>query len=257
MQINSQSYAVSIRNYVPMEIIVSEGTPQDFFYVVLDGGVEISQNSKVIRTLFSGDIFGMENYFCNQPYTTTASAIARSRIAAYRSEIIRDILFTHPMLAEQIFASVMRQLEQTTERAEQNISFGGSLALREQVYRDGEVIITENTIGSPIYRLIESEHGLRVTFQGRDIAMITRPGEFFGEMSPVLKQPRSATFTSVGRSRVQVFSVANIAEDIGHYPDLALDIINNLSERLREANRRLAGIIPPDADTDETDGTTA
>jgi len=56
---------------------------------------------------------------------------------------------------------------------------------------------------------------------------------------------------------VQVFSIANIAEDIGHYPDLALDIINNLSERLREANRRLAGIIPPDADTDAPDGTAA
>ena len=244
MQTTTQTYDVVIKNYMPMEIIVSEGTHQDFFYVVLDGSVEISQHAKVIRTLSAGDIFGMENYFRKRPYTTTASAIARSRIAAYRSEMIRDILFTHPTLAEQIFTSAMRQLDQTTEQAERNIPLDSPIPIREQVYQDGEVIFAENTMGSLMYRLIESEHGLRVTVQGQEIAMITRPGEFFGEVSTVLNQPRGATVTSLGRSLVQVFSIANIAEDIARYPDLALAIINNLAARLREANKPIAGAFP-------------
>jgi CRP-like cAMP-binding protein len=236
----NQTHDVNIKNYKPLEIIVSEGTAQDFFYVILDGTVEITQNRKIIRTLREGDVFGLENYYRKRPYTTTASAITSARIAAYRSETIRDILFTHPQLAEKIFLSVMCQLEQTTGLAEENIPFEHATPIREHVYRDGENIITENSEEREMFRLVEAQHGLRVTVQGREIATITRPGEFFGEMGPVLQQPRSATVTSIGRSRVQIFTIENIEEVLRHYPDLAITIIGTLSKRLLEADRLLA-----------------
>lgn len=237
---SQQTHDVDIRYYAPLDIIIAEGAPADYFYVVLQGTVEISQNLKPIRTLRDGDVFGLENYYRRRPYTTTASAITNARIAAYRSETIREILFAHPILTEQIFSSVMGQLEQTTTMAEENIPFDLFTPARERVYRDGEVIVAENETGNEIYRLIEAQHGLRVTCKGREIGTITRPGEFFGEMSPILRQPRSATVTAMGRCRVQVFVVNNFAEDLRRYPDLALDIIGTLAMRLREANRRLA-----------------
>jgi len=230
-----------ITNHAPLEIIVSEGAPYDFFYVILEGTVEISQNMQVIRTLRDGDVFGLENYYRARPYTTTATAITPARIAAYHSETVRDIIFTHPRLTEQIFSSVMGQLEQTTERALEHIAFELPTPFLERIYHDGETIVTENTQGTEIYRLIEAQHGLRVTFQGRDIATITRPGQLFGAMGPILNQPRSATVTSVGRSSVQVISATGIVDEIARNPNLAIEIINCLSECLREANRRLAG----------------
>ena len=133
----------------------------------------------------------------------------------------------------------MCQLEQTTGLAEENIPFEHSTSIREQVYKDGEKIITENSEGREMFRLVEAQHGLRVTFQGREIATITRLGEFFGEMSPILHQPRSATVTSIGRSRVQIFPVENIEEDLRHYPDLAINIISTLSKRLLKTDRLL------------------
>jgi len=239
MPTSNQTHDVIIKNYSPLEIIVSEGTAHDFFYVILGGTVEITQNRKIIRTLREGDVFGLENYYRKRPYTTTASAITPARIAAYHSETIRDILYTHPQLAEKIFSSVMCQLEQTTGLAEENIPFEHSTSIREQVYKDGEKIITENSEGREMFRLVEAQHGLRVTFQGREIATITRLGEFFGEMSPILHQPRSATVTSIGRSRVQIFPVENIEEDLRHYPDLAINIISTLSKRLLKTDRLL------------------
>jgi CRP-like cAMP-binding protein len=236
----NQTHDVIIKNYAPLEIIVSEGAAQDFFYVILDGTVEITQNRKSIRTLREGDVFGLENYYRKRPYTTTASAITPARIAAYHSETIRDILYTYPQLAEKIFSSVMCQLEQTTGLAEGNITFEQATPIREHVYKDGENIITENGEGREMFRLVEAQHGLRVTFQGREISTITRPGEFFGEMSSILDQPRSATVTSIGRSLVQIFTVENIEEVLRQYPDLAITIIGTLSKRLLEADRLLA-----------------
>jgi cGMP-dependent protein kinase 2 len=240
----NQTHDVRIKNYAPLEIVVSEGDAQDFFYVILDGTVEVSQNRKTIRTLREGDVFGIENYYRKRPYTTTACAITPARIAAYRSETIRDIIYTHPQLAEQIFASVMCQLEQTTGRAEENIPFEHATLIREHVYKDGEIIIKENTEGNEMFRLIEAQHGLRVTFKGLEIGTITRPGEFFGEMGPILHQPRSATVTSIGRSRVQIFMIEDIEDDFKQFPDLAISIINTLSKRLFETDMRLAKQIP-------------
>lgn len=241
---SNQTHDVIIKNYAPLEIIVSEGDAQDFFYVILDGTVEISQNRKIIRTLREGDVFGIENFYRKRPYTTTACVITPARIAAYRSETIRDIIYTHPQLAEQIFASVMCQLEQTTGRAEEHIPFEHATQIREHIYQDGEIIITENSEGHEIFRLIEAQHGLKVTFQGLEIGTITKPGEFFGEMGPILHQLRSATVTSIGRSRVQIFMVEDIEDDFKQFPDLAISIINTLSKRLFETDMRLADQIP-------------
>ena len=43
MTISNQTHDVSIKNYSPLEIIVSEGDAQDFFYVILDGTVNKSE----------------------------------------------------------------------------------------------------------------------------------------------------------------------------------------------------------------------
>lgn len=213
---------------------------QDFFYVILEGSVQITRNGKIIRILHEDDVFGAENYKPERPYTTTASAITTSRIAAYRSENIHNIFYTNPLMAEQIFASAIRQLVQTTDKAEKNIPFEITSPIREKIYRDGQIIITEGTEGSEIFRLIEAQHGLSITFQGREIRTITSPGEFFGEMSTLLHKPQSATVTSIGRTRVQVFTVANLEENLSNHPDLAMAIINSLSNQLREAKQRLS-----------------
>ncbi len=240
MPTSNQTYDVIIKKYAPKEIIVSEDTVQDFFYVILEGSVQITRNRKIIRILHEDDVFGAENHKQERPYTTTASAITASRIAAYRSEIIHNIFYTNPLMAEQIFASAIRQLVQTTDKAEKNIPFEITLPIREQVYRDGEIIITEGTEGSEIFRLIEAQHGLSITRQGREIRTITSPGEFFGEMSSLLHEPHSATVTSIGRTRVQVFTIENLEENLSNNPDLAMAIVNSLSNQLREAKQRLA-----------------
>lgn len=227
---------VKIREYKPREIIVAEGSPNDRFFVILQGNVEILQNNKSIRVLKDGDVFGIENYYLNRAYTTSAISMTKSRVAAYDTIMIKDFIYDRPQLIQQILESAMRQLEQTTEVAEENISFESVININENIFHDGEIIIEEGYDDKDIYCLVETEGGLLVTKEGKEVGKITQPGEIFGEMSSILNEKRNTTIRSIGRSVIQVFSGENLQSILESYPQLSIRIINTLAKRLNEAN---------------------
>ena len=159
---------------------------------------------KPIRILSDRDVFGLENYYRGIPYSTTAKAVKPSRVAAYESDAIEDIAFSKPGLVSMILRSAYLQLEQTTSVAESNIPYSETINLDVREFADGETIIEEGTDGTEIFKLYQTEQGLEVLKKGVRIAMITKPGEYFGEMSFILNEPRSATIRSLGRSVVEV-----------------------------------------------------
>ena len=233
--------AIGVKEYQPGEIIVREGDPNEYFYVILDGEVRISQLDKTIRLLSDRDVFGLENYFRGNNYSTTARARKTSRIATYRCEHIEEIAYTNPSLVSIVLQSAYMQLEQTTSIAEANIPYTEVINLDVREYADGDVIIDEDTNGTEIFRLTQAEGGLEVSKKGRSIAVISKTGEYFGEMSFILGEPRSATIRSIGRSVVEVMTVEDGGfEKILHEnPDIADKIIAGLAKRLNEANLML------------------
>ena len=70
---------------------------------------------------------------------------------------------------------------------------------------------------------------------------MTQPGEYFGEMSSLLNQTRTATVTSQGRSVVQVFPGEDLESTLLNYPQLSKKIIDTLASRLAKASERIAG----------------
>lgn len=233
---------INIREYRPKDLIAAEADPSDRFYVILKGEVEILQNKKSIRVLKEGDIFGLENFYLNRPYTTSAYCLSAARIATYPAKLIKDIIYNRPQLTEKIMQSVMTQLEQTTQIAEEYIPRENvvDITITDLVFHDGDVIIEESTSGCDIYQLIESEKGLLVTKDGTEVGKISTPGEYFGELSAILKQKRTATVRSLGRSVVKVFSGDNLEVILTSYPHLAKVIIDTLAKRLIAANTIIA-----------------
>ena len=108
----------------------------------------------------------------------------------------------------------------------------------------GTGIISRGTItefGSVVVNGTEFNTGTAVVMVGgKEVGSITRSGEYFGEMSAILKEKRSATVISMGRSKVQVFSVENLPAVLESYPQLSLSIIDTLAKRLFEANKKIA-----------------
>jgi CRP-like cAMP-binding protein len=233
--------SVEVREYRPGEIIVREGASNRYFYAILQGEVQIYQLDKPIRILTARDVFGLENYYRGIPYSTTAKATRTSRIATYESELIDEIAYAKPALATTVMRSAFLQLEQTTSIAEANISYSETIILDLKEYEDGQVIIEEGTSGTEIYKLYQTEGGLDVLKKGVRIGIISKPGEYFGEMSFILNEPRSATIRSIGKSVVEVIPVhdGGLERLINENPEVANRIITTLAERLKKMNLML------------------
>jgi CRP-like cAMP-binding protein len=230
--------SVEVREYRPGEIVVREGSSNQYFFAILQGEVQIYQLDKPIRILSDRDVFGLENHYRGIPYSTTAKATKTSRIAIYESEQIDEIAYAKPALAAMVMRSAFLQLEQTTSIAEANIPYSETINLDLKEYEDGQVIIEEGTNGTEVFKLYQSDGGLEVLKKGVRIGIIAKPGEYFGEMSFILNEPRSATIRSIGKSIVEVIPVQDggLERLINESPEVANKIITSLAERLKKVN---------------------
>ncbi len=76
-----------------------------------------------------------------------------------------------------------------------------------------------------------------VVKQGKKIADIVQPGEYFGEMAAISGEPRSASIISKGRSVIKRFPGGKLDEVIGKYPEVAKHLFEVIVNRLDGANR--------------------
>ena len=101
-------------------------------------------------------------------------------------------------------------------------------------YEDGDYIIRQNNTDKDFFKLVRG--ALMVVKDGKKIAELTQPGEYFGEMSAISGEPRSASIVSKGRSTVKRFPGDKIMELIEKYPDVAKHLFAALVGRLSQAN---------------------
>ncbi|MEW6220831.1 MAG: type IV-A pilus assembly ATPase PilB [Thermodesulfobacteriota bacterium] len=102
-------------------------------------------------------------------------------------------------------------------------------------YEDGDIIIREGNTDIDFFRLVQG--AVMVIKDGKKIADIVQPGEYFGEMSAISGEPRSATIVSRGRCMIKRFPGDKLMETIEKYPDVATDLFRIIVRRLEQANQ--------------------
>ena len=108
-------------------------------------------------------------------------------------------------------------------------------------YKAGEVIIRENEPGDVAYVIERGQVEVTKKADGKNIHLAhIYPGETFGEMSMIDDKPRSATVTAVEDTEVRVVPHDEFFESFKTNPDVALQLLNTLLERLREAGSTIA-----------------
>jgi len=101
-------------------------------------------------------------------------------------------------------------------------------------YEDGDVIIRQGNTDIDFFQLIQG--ALMVVKDGKKIAEITEPGEYFGEMSAISGVARSASILSKGRSAIKRYPGDKIMEIIEKHPQVAKHFFKTLVTRLGQAN---------------------
>ncbi|MCG2829563.1 MAG: type IV-A pilus assembly ATPase PilB [Desulfobacteraceae bacterium] len=108
-------------------------------------------------------------------------------------------------------------------------------------YEDKDVIIREGNKDIDFFKLIQG--ALFVVKGGKKIAEIVQPGEYFGEMSAITGEPRSASIISKGRSIIKRFPGDKLYELIEKYPDVAKHLFKVIASRLDRADKIMVRLI--------------
>jgi CRP/FNR family cyclic AMP-dependent transcriptional regulator len=103
----------------------------------------------------------------------------------------------------------------------------------------GAVIVSQEDRGDALYVLVRGKAKVVLYGDsGREIilSIFKSPGDFFGEMSLLDDQPRSATVIADEPSRLLVLSRRDFQAHIERHPRTALRVLQELSRRLRRAD---------------------
>ena len=118
-------------------------------------------------------------------------------------------------------------------------------AARERTYPKNSVILFEDDPGDALYVVLTGE--VKVVLIGEDgrevILSILRSGDFFGEMSLIDNQPRSAHVIATEASNLMVLRRDEFRDCLEQAPRIALGLLQALSRRLRRADDKIGGLV--------------
>ena len=108
------------------------------------------------------------------------------------------------------------------------------------LYKDGEIIIKQNTLGKCLYVIQEGKVEVIDENNGNEIK-IAELGEteFFGEMGLFEKDVRSCTVRALGDAKVLTVDKKNFYKTIQQDPTIAYRLLEIMSKRLRQTNKKV------------------
>jgi CRP-like cAMP-binding protein len=113
-----------------------------------------------------------------------------------------------------------------------------------EIYGDGEVIVREGDDSREMYVIQSGAVAVTRNIDGTNVelAQLER-GNFFGEMSLLESIPRNATIRAVGETRLLVIRPGALLLKIRRNPTFALEMLQQMSLRIRRLNGRLAEML--------------
>lgn len=137
-----------------------------------------------------------------------------------------ELLRTVPIFAELSEVDVQALARLTTRRR----------------YPKDTVVFFENEQGDTLFMILEGR--VRVTILGDDgrevILSVLGPGDFFGEISLLDNEPRSATAIAAEESELLLLHRADLQGAMSENPSIGAALIRVLSARLRRANHQIS-----------------
>jgi CRP-like cAMP-binding protein len=140
-----------------------------------------------------------------------------------------DFLATVPLLS-RIEAAELQRLAALT---------------RERQYAKGSVILFENDPGDSLF--IVRQGRVKVVLVGEDgrevILGVLGPGEYFGELSLIDEQPRSAHVIAMEDSMLLMLRSDDFRRRVEATPAMAWSLLLELSRRLRRADGKIGALV--------------
>jgi CRP/FNR family transcriptional regulator, cyclic AMP receptor protein len=127
-----------------------------------------------------------------------------------------------------------------TQLSEHELEVVRSLA-SEKHFPKSAVVLTEGELGDSLFMIQTGKVKVFIGDpEGKEMILkILGPGDFFGEMSMIDQQPRSASVTTLEASTFLVMSQAAFEKCIERAPRIANMVMRVLAQRIREADKKI------------------
>ena len=108
---------------------------------------------------------------------------------------------------------------------------------KQHKFENGDTIVKKGEEGTGCYLVLDG--AVEIRSNGNTLSRLG-PGQFFGEMSVVDAQPRSADVVAVEPSRVLVLSAWSFKSLVSERPRIAVKMLQEFVRRLRNTDRALS-----------------
>jgi CRP-like cAMP-binding protein len=107
-------------------------------------------------------------------------------------------------------------------------------------FAEGQILFREGGPPECVFRLLSGAVDILRELDGDPILLGTvGAGQFIGEMGVVENRPRNATARAVNEVEVEILTPPEFLDQIASSPSAARELIQRLSQRLREADDRI------------------
>lgn len=109
-----------------------------------------------------------------------------------------------------------------------------------RLYKDGETIIKQGEEGDCVFVIQEGKVEIIDESENKEMKIAELgQAEFFGEMGLFEKDVRSCTVRALGDAKVMTIDKRNFYNTIQKDPSIAYRLLEKMSQRLRETNKKL------------------
>jgi Cyclic nucleotide-binding domain len=117
-------------------------------------------------------------------------------------------------------------------------------------YVKGESIFRKGDVGAELYVVLEGEVRIHLDHDGHEVTVARHgPSKVVGEMSVFDDQPRSASAQATENTTVRVLRRDRMQAIVHEHPEVLLEFVKNLSQRLRVMNEQLESTAEGDVPT--------
>lgn len=116
---------------------------------------------------------------------------------------------------------------------------------RERSYPKNNVIVFEEDPGDSLYVVLNGQvKVVLIGEDGREVILSTPgKGDFFGEMSLIDDQPRSAHVIAMEDSQLLVLRREDFHQCLAAMPGIAIGLLRAMCKRLRQADDKIGGLV--------------
>ena len=117
-------------------------------------------------------------------------------------------------------------------------------------FENGNYIFLEDSEGEQCFFVLEgSVKVTRLSKEGREVILaMLNEGDFFGEMSLLDGESRSANVIALEKTKVLTLDRNDFIAVVNDYPQIAVQLLKELARRLRKSDRQIASLSLSDAE---------